>query len=82
MEAADEGGEDMRVLGVVVIVGTIEVGRHNGDVVGAVLAIEELTVFQSTNLRQRIRFVGLFQLAGEQATLLHWLRRQARIDAR
>ena len=71
----------MGVLGVVVVVGAIEVGGHHGDIVGAILAVEELAVFQSRDLRQGIGLVGLFQLACEQTALSHRLWRKARIDA-
>ncbi len=62
MEAADERGEDVGVRGVVVVVRAVEVGGHDGDVVSAVLAVEELAVLQSGDLCERIRLVGLLQL--------------------
>ena len=73
MEATDEGGKDMGVLGVVVVIGAIEVGRHDGDIVGAILTVEELAVLQTANLSQGISLVGLLQLRGEQAGLRHGL---------
>ena len=81
MEAADEGREDVGVLGVVVVIGAVEVGGHHRDVVRAVLAVEELTVLEAADLGQGIGFVGLLQLAGEQAALFHRLRGHAWIDA-
>ena len=71
----------MAVGGVIVVVGAVEVGGHDADVVGAVLAVQELAVLQTGDFRQRISLVGLFQLTGQQAAFLHGLRRHAGIDA-
>ena len=46
----------------VVVVGAIQVGGHHGDVVRAVLTVQELAVLQATDLRQGIRLVGLLGL--------------------
>ena len=81
MESAYESRQDMAVLWMIVIVGAIEVGRHHGDKVGAVLTVEELAVFETADLSQRIGLICFLQLACQQATLWHRLRRQARIDA-
>ena len=81
MEATDEGGQHVGVLGVVVVVGAIEVGGHHGDVVGAVLAVEELAVLEAGDLGQSVCLVGLLQLAGEQAALGHGLGSQTGVDA-
>ena len=71
----------MRVLRVVVVIWTIEVGWHHGDIVGAVLAIEVLAVLETRDLSQGVCLVGLLQLASKQATLGHGLRREAGVDA-
>ena len=81
MEAADQGRKHVAVLGMVVIVGPVQVRGHHGNVVRPVLAVEELAVLEAGDLRQRIGLVGLLQRAGQQAALRHRLRRQARIDA-
>lgn len=81
VEASDQRREDVGVLGVVVVVGTVEVGRHHRDVVGAVLSVEVLAVLESADLGEGIRLVGLLQLAGEQAALLHGLWSHAGVDA-
>ena len=41
----------MAVLRMIVVVRTIEVGGHDGDIVRVILAVQELAVFQSANLR-------------------------------
>lgn len=76
------GRQHMRVLQVEIIVRTIEVGRHHGDVVGAVLYIETFTHFQSRNLGDGVGLVGVFQGRCEQAVLGHRLGCLTRIDAR
>ena len=71
METADRGRKHVGVLGVVVVVGAVEVGGHHGDEVGAVLAVEELAVFEARDLRKGVGLVGLLELGGEQARFLH-----------
>ena len=70
----------MAVLRMVVVIGTIEIRRHHGDIVRAVLSIQIGTVFQSRNLRKSIRLIRLLKCRGQQAILLHRLRRETRID--
>ena len=82
MEAADERGKDVGVCRMVVVVGTIEVGGHHGDVVRTVLAVEELAVFQAGDLGEGVGLVGLLKLRREQARLGHRLRCHAGVDAR
>ena len=81
VEATDEGGQHMGVLGMVVVVGAVEVGGHDGDVVRAVLAVEELAILEAADLGQGIGLVGFLQLAGEEAALGHGLRGHAGVDA-
>ena len=81
MEAADQGRQDMAVGGMIVVVGAVEVGGHHRDVVGAVLSVQELAVLQAADLGQGVSLVGLFQLAGQQAALLHGLGSHPGIDA-
>ena len=81
VETADEGRQHVAVLGMVVIVGPVEVGGHHGDVVRAVLAVEELAILEAGDLGQGVGLVGLLQRAGEQAALGHGLGRHAGIDA-
>ena len=40
----------MAMFGMIVIVGTIEVRGHHGDIVGAVLAIQELAILEAADL--------------------------------
>ena len=66
----------------VVIVRPIEVGGHHGDVVRAILAVEELAILETRDLGEGIGLVGLLEFGGEQAALGHGLWRHAGLDAR
>ena len=71
----------MAVLRMVVVIGTIEIRRHHGDIVRAVLSIQIGTVFQPRNLRESIRLIRLLECRRQQAVLLHRLLCQTRVDA-
>lgn len=79
---ADHGRQHMAVLQMEVIVRTVKVGRHYGNVVRAILQVKTLAHLQSRNLRDGIRFVRIFQRRGEEHLLLHRLRSLTRINAR
>ena len=81
MNLANHGGKHVGVLEVEVVVGTIEVGRHDSDVVGAVLEIEALAHLESGNLGDGVWLVGVLKRRGQQAILGHGLRSLAGIDA-
>ena len=67
--------------GVVIVVGSIEIGGHYADVIRAILPVQELTVLETGDFRQRVCLVGFLQLGGQQAAFLHGLGRHAGIDA-
>ena len=71
----------MRVLKMEIIVGTIEVGRHHGNIVGAILQVVRLAHLQSGNLRDSILLIGVFQFRCQQTVLRHRLRSVFRINA-
>ena len=81
METADQCREHMAVSRMIVVVGSVQVRRHNTDIVGSVLSVQELTVLQTGDLRQCISLVGLLQFRSQQAALLHRLRCHTGIDA-
>lgn len=81
VKAADEGGEDVGMGGMIVVVGTVEVGRHYGDVVCAVLTVEELAVFETGDFGECVGLVGLFKFGCQQTALGHGLWSHAGIDA-
>ena len=50
METADESGEYVAMLWMVIVIGTIKIGGHDGNEISAILSIEEFTVFQTAYL--------------------------------
>ena len=71
----------MAVLQMEVVIGTIEVGGHHGNIVGAVLQVVALAHLQAGNLGDGVLLVGVLQRAGQEAVLLHGLRCVLGIDA-
>ena len=63
----------MTVLQMEIIIRTIKVGRHHGNIVRTILQIEALTHLQTRNLGNGIRFVRIFQRRSQQSVLFHWL---------
>ena len=64
MHLTDHGGKHVAALQIEIVVGTVEVGGHYGNVVRSVLQIETFTHFQSGNLGNGIRLIGVFQRCG------------------
>jgi hypothetical protein len=81
MEFADERGQHMGVLQVVVVAITIEIRGHHADEIASILVVIRLAEFQPGYLGDGIRFVGRFERTREQILLLEGLRGQFRIDA-
>ena len=85
MEAADERGDDVAVLGVVVVARAVEVGGHDAAVVHAmtlaILAVVGLAKLDAGNLGDGVGLVGGLQCAGEQAVFGHGLGGQTGVDA-
>ena len=75
------GREHVGVLGVVVVVGAVEVGGHHGDIVRAVLTVEVFAVFEAGYLGEGVGFVGFLQFGGEKAALGHGLGCHSGVDA-
>ena len=82
MEPADKGRKDVAVLRVVVVVGTVQVRRHNADEVCAVLTVQIFAVLKPRYLGKRVRLVGTLQRASKEAVLTHRLGCKTRVDAR
>ena len=70
----------MTVGRMIVIIRSIQVGRHTADIVGSVLTVQKLAVFQATDLCQSISFIGLLQFRRQKTVLLHRLRCHTRIN--
>ena len=81
IDLAHHGRQYVTVLQMEVVIRSVQIGRHDGDIIGAVLQVETFTHFQSRNLCDGIRFVGIFQRGGEESLFLHRLGSFPRIDA-
>jgi hypothetical protein len=82
VEAADQRGHDVAVLGMEVVPRPIEVGGHHAAIVGAILPVVALAQLDPGDLGDRIGLVRGFENAGQQRILAHGLGHCARIDAR
>ena len=76
-----ERREHMAVFRIVVVVGSVEVARHQAHRVPAVLFTQVQTEFVAGDLRQGVPLVGRFQRSGEKILFFDRLRSTARIDA-
>ncbi len=82
VEAADQGGDHVAVLGVVVVARAVEIGRHDAAIVDAILAVVALAELDPGDFRDRVGLVGGFESAGEQGVFPHRLPGELRVDAR
>src|SRR5574344_703266 len=81
LELADHRRQDVSVRDVVVVARPVEVGRHQRMVEKPAVAPQELAELESRDLRNRIPFVRLLELARQQRAFRNRLRRKARINA-
>lgn len=80
MEALNQTREDVRMLGVVVVVFPVEVGRHRTDEVLPELLAIGITHSDACNLGKRIGVIGRLERTREEMFLLDRLRGHARVD--
>ncbi len=73
METADHGGQHVAVLGVVVVVGAVQVGGHHRDEMAAVLRPVSIAEFDPGDFGNGVGFVGGLQQPGEQGLFLQRL---------
>ena len=71
----------MAGLQIEVVPRTVEIGGHEGQILGAVLAVEAAAELDAGDLGDGIGTVGLFQGTGEEVLLLERLGRELRVDA-
>ena len=71
----------MAVRRMIVVIRSIKIRRHKGNIISAILLVQKLAVFQAADFGQSISFIGLLQLTRQQAAFLHRLRCQAWINA-
>ena len=81
VELADHGRQHVARAQVEVVAGAEQVGRHQREVVGAVLAVEAAAELDAGDLGDRVGAVGLLERSGQQVLLFERLRRLARVDA-
>jgi GDPmannose 4,6-dehydratase len=82
MEFADERGQHMGGVKIVVVIRPVEVGRHGADEIAAVLPPVRLAELDAGDFGDRVPFVGRLQRAGEEVFLFQRLRGQLRVNAR
>ena len=70
----------MTAFEIEVIVRAVQVRRHHGYIVRAILQIETLAHLQTGYFGYRIRFVRVFERGGQKRLLFHGLRYVTRID--
>ena len=71
----------MTVCRVIVVVGAVKICRHDRNIIGTVLLVEELAVLQTGYLGKGICLIGLFKLRCKQAAFLHRLRCHTGVNA-
>ena len=79
---AQQGGHHVGVFQVVVVVGAVEVGRHHGDEVAAVLVAVGFAHLHARDFGNGVRLVGRLQRAGHDVLFPDGLRGQLGVDAR
>jgi len=77
----DQGGEDMAVLGMVVVIAAIEVAGHQTDRGKCILPGEKLTQLVTGNFGEGISFIGGFEWTGQQGIFTNGLRGLTGINA-
>ena len=78
---ADQRRQHVARLQVEVVAGSVQVRRHQREVVGAVLAVQAPAELDAGDLGDRVGAVGLFERARQQVLLTQRLRGLARVDA-
>ena len=81
VDLADEGGEDVGGVEVEVVEGAVEIRRHPGDEVAAVLARVGLAESDAGDFGEGVGFVGGFEGAGEEGVFADGLVGEFRVDA-
>ena len=74
-DLADERRNDVRIIEVVLIAGTIQIGWHRRQVVSPILPVIGPAHLDARDLSHRIRSIGRLQWAGKQIFLFDRLGR-------
>src|SRR5690625_9154 len=81
MKTAQQSRNDMTVFRVKVIVGAIQVSRHNASVVSTMLAVVTLAELYARNFCYCIGFIRGLKWTAEQSRLQNRLLSELRVDA-
>src|SRR5271163_5057442 len=81
MEFSDQGRENVRVLEIEVVAGTVEISGHERDGIETILLLVGLTHLDSGDFRDGVPLIGWFKCARQQVLLLDGLRSEFGIDA-
>ena len=81
MKATDQGCDNVAVFGMVIVAGSIEIGRHHTDEIASVLPAIGFRHLDAGNLGDCIGLVGRLERAGQHRVLAQGLRRKFWIDA-
>src|SRR5690554_2557571 len=79
---ANERGQYVRIIQVVVVVGPIQVGGHHRNKIGIVLQVVGLTHLHAGNFGNGVGLIGVFEGTGQQGFFGHGLGTFLGIDAR
>ena len=81
VDFAHHGRHHVAVFKVEVVVRTVKICGHHGEIVGAVLQVVAFAHLEACNLCDGVFLVGVLKFAREEGVLLHWLRGVLRVDA-
>jgi len=81
MESADQGGQDMRVPRIVIVVWTVQIGRHRADEIGSVLTAIGLAELDPGDLGDGVPLIRRLEGPGQQMLLADRLGGELGIDA-
>ena len=63
----------MAAFQIEIIIGTVQIRRHNSDIVSTILQVETLAHFQTRYFGDGVWLIRIFQRGGEESILLHRL---------
>ena len=69
----DHGRQHMAAFQIEIIIGTVQIRRHNSDIVSTILQVETLAHFQTRYFGDGVWLIRIFQRGGEESILLHRL---------
>src|SRR3990167_5676609 len=81
MRLAKKRWNDMAGVKVEIVAGSVKIGRHRRNVIGAMLLAVGFAKFQSGDFRNRVPLIRRLQRTGQQRAFRNRLRRKFRVDA-